>query len=157
VVDNAYQKNDIDLIKDGLKTLRVLGVPVGLCSHMPEVILRAEREEWGAEWYMACVYNVMKKGHVSSSITGKFIPDETYDEADRKPMFDAIRAVTKPCMAFKILGATRRCTSDEDREAAFTEAYESIKPSDGCIVGFYQKDKDQILQNAAFVRKILGG
>ena len=156
VVDNLYQDGNITAIKDGLKTLKMLGVPVGLCTHIPEVLVRAEEEEWGAQWYMACVYNIMKRGHVSSSVTGKFIDDETYDEEDREAMFGAIRQAKKPCMAFKILGASRRCKTDADREAAFTEAYASIKPTDGCIVGFYQKHTDQIAQNAALVKKILG-
>jgi len=156
VVDNLYQNGDVQGIKNGLKTLKMLGVPVGLCTHLPELLLRAEEEEWGADWYMACVYNIMKQGHVSSSVTGKFSDDETFDEEDRGLMFDAISKVEKPCMAFKILGATRRCTTDADREAAFTEAYTSIKPTDGCIVGFFQKYSDQITQNAVFVKKILG-
>ena len=155
MVDNMYQNGDIQGIKDGLKTLKMLGVPVGLCSHIPEVLLRAEEEEWGAEWYMACVYNIMKMGHISSAITGKFMNDETYDEEDRTLMFDAIQRIQKPCMAFKILGATRRCTTDADREAAIAEAYASIKPTDGCIVGCFQKYSDQITQNAEFVKKIL--
>ena len=155
VVDNLYQNGEIEEIKSQLKTLRLLGVPVGMCTHIPEVLLRAEEEDWGADWYMACVYNVMKKGHVSSSITGKFMNDETYDEEDRMLMFDAIRKVEKPCLAFKILGATRRCTSDEDREDAIKQAYADIKPIDACIVGFFQKYSDEITQVAEFVKKIL--
>ena len=156
-VDNLYQNGDIRGIKDGLKTLRMLGIPVGLCSHIPEVILRAEEEEWGADWYMASVYNIMKLGHISSAITGKFSTDETFDEADRGLMFDAIRKVQKPCMAFKVLGATRRCTTDADREDAIRETYEKIKPTDGCIIGFFQKYSDQITQVAQFVKGLLNG
>jgi len=156
VVDELYQKGDIAGIKEGLKTLRLLGVPVGLCTHIPEVLLRAEEEGWGADWYMACVYNIMKKGHQSSSLTGKFSMDETYDEEDRGLMFDAIRKIGKPCMAFKILGASRRCTTDEDRESAIAEAYVAIKDTDGCIVGFLQKYSDQITQTAGFVDGLLG-
>ena len=156
IVDNLYQNGNIDAIKQGLKTMRMLGVPVGLCTHIPEVLLRAEEEEWGADWYMASVYNIMKEGHISSAVTGKFSVDETFDEEDRTSMFDAIRQVKKPCLAFKILGASRRCTTDADREAAFAEAYASIKPTDGCVVGCFQKYSDQITRNAAFVKKILG-
>ena len=155
VVDNLYQCGDIEGIKSGLRTLRLLGVPVGLGTHIAEVLIRADEEEWGADWYMSCVYNIMKKGHVSSSITGKFISDETYDEEDRNLMFDAIKKVKKPCMAFKILGASRRCATDEDREAAITESYAAIKPCDGCIIGFFQKYSDQITQCAKFVDKLL--
>ena len=155
MTDHLYQNGDIKQIKDNLKTLKMLGVPVGMGTHVPEILLQAEEEEWGADWYMACVYNIMKQGHISSSVTGKFSTDETYDEADRTLMFEAIRSVKKPCMAFKILGATRRCATDDDREAAIREAYSSIKPGDACIVGFFQKYSDQITQNAAFVKKLL--
>jgi len=156
LVDNMYQNGDIEGIKKGLKTLRMLGIPVGLCTHIPEVMLRCEEEEWGADWYMACVYNIMKEGHISSSITGKFSVDETFDEEDRLLMFDAIRKVEKPCMAFKILGASRRSQTVEDLENAITESYNSIKPTDGCIVGFFQKYSDQITQVSDFVKGLLG-
>ena len=155
LVDSLYGDGDIQGIKDGLKTLRMLGVPVGLCTHIPEVMLRAYEEDWGADWYMACVYNIMKQGHVSSSITGKFGEDETFDEEDRKVMFDVIRQVDKPCLAFKILGASRRCTTDEDLESAFAEAYSSIKPTDACVVGCFQKYSDQITQNVNIVKRLL--
>jgi hypothetical protein len=104
---------------------------------------------------MTCVYDIMKLGHVSSSVTGKFANDETYDEEDRAIMFDAIRKVPKPCLAFKILGAARRCKTDADREAAIREAYSSIKDTDGCIVGFFQKYHDQITQVARYVKTIV--
>ena len=154
VVDNLYKSGDIQGIKDGLKTLKILGVPVGLCTHMPEVLLRAEEEEWGADWYMACVYNLTRPEPEQKQATCCGEKDHFLEE-DRVPMFDAIRKVKKPCMAFKILGATRRCKTDQDREAAITEAYTSIKPTDGCVVGFFQKYSDQITQNAEFVRKLL--
>ena len=154
-VDNMYQNGDTEGIRQGLKTIKMLGVPVGLCTHIPELLLRAEEEEWGADWYMASVYNIMKLGHISSSVTGKFSTDETFDEEDRVLMFDAIRKVKKPCMAFKILGASRRCTSEADWQDAVRESYASIKPTDGCIVGFMQKYTDQITQVTNFVKGII--
>jgi len=157
-VDNLYKDGEIELIKQGLKTLRMLGVPVGLCSHMPEVIMRADREEWGADFYMTCLYNLMKVVHISSSLTGKFNQDEPFDEEDRPLMLAAVRTVTKPCLAFKLLGATRRCGTDADVEAAFAEAYGGIKDTDACIVGVFPKHKpDQVAQNVGIVEKILRG
>ena len=59
-------------------------------------------------------------------------------------MYDTIRRVPKPCMAFKILGATRRCGTPADIRNAFAEAYANIKPTDGVIVGMFPKICDQV-------------
>jgi hypothetical protein len=70
-------------------------------------------------------------------------------------MYDTIRNVHKPCMAFKILGAKRRCGTPEDIRNAFAEAYADIKPTVGAIVGMFPKHTNQISENCGYVREIL--
>lgn len=156
VTDDLYKRGDVAEIRRRLAILRGTGVPAGLCSHMPEVILRAEQEGWGADWYMCCVYNLSRVDRVSSAITGVSNSSEPFFEEDIPVMYDVIRTVEKPCMAFKILGATRRCGTPDDVRGAFAEAYASIKPSDGVIVGMFPKRTDQVGENCRYVRQILG-
>ena len=40
-------------------------------------------------------------------------------------------------------------------EDAFREIFEGIKPTDLTTVGFFQRDKDQLRENAEIARKIL--
>ena len=58
-------------------------------------------------------------------------------------MYEMIRRVPKPCLAFKILGATRRCTSQEQVRSAFIEAFENIKDTDAVVVGMFPQKEDQ--------------
>ena len=155
VTDDLYKRGEISEIKRRLAVIRATGVPAGLCSHMPEVILRAEDEGWGADWYMCCVYNLSRVDRVSSAITGVSNSDEPFFDEDIPVMYDTIRRSPKPCMAFKILGATRRCGTPGDVRQAFSEAYANIKPTDGVIVGMFPKYSDQIGENCRYAREAL--
>ena len=44
--DFLYESGKIDEIKENIKKFRELGVPVGLGTHVPEVIERSEEEGW---------------------------------------------------------------------------------------------------------------
>ncbi len=131
-------------------------------THEPETVLRAEAEGWGADFYMTCLYNARKtqRGQQSGFITGKpkdlvFFPD------DRFLMFDVIRQVRKPCIAFKVFaGGQMFCDKTPEQipavvESAFKETYENIKPNDLTCIGVFQKYKDELRENTDIVKKIL--
>ncbi len=69
-------------------------------------------------------------------------------------MARVIRQTSKPCLAFKILGAGRAGGSREQIEAAFRFAFSNIKPGDAVIVGMWPRFKDEIAENCDIVRKI---
>ena len=64
-------------------------------------------------------------------------------------MVRTIRAIDKPCIAFKILAAGRN-----EPEAAFRFAFEQIKPTDPVCVGFYTEEQPtQVADNVALTVK----
>jgi hypothetical protein len=78
------------------RLIREAGVPAGLGTHIPETLLRADAEEWGVDFYMACLYNARRtqRGQQSGFITSEpkelvFYPD------DRVLMLEAIRRTSK--------------------------------------------------------------
>ena len=150
VTDALFKEGNYKEITDRLEIIRKTGLPVGLGTHMPKVIEYAEEHKWGIDFYMACVYNLSRIDRVSSAVTGKSNEEEPFFEEDIPVMYKTIRSVSKPCMAFKILGATRRCQTQETVKAAFKEAYENIKPADMVNVGVYPKDIDQVGLNAGY-------
>jgi hypothetical protein len=103
---------------------------------------------------MACVHNLNHEIKLSSAITGIANADERFDDADRPLMYAAIRATKKPCLAFKILSATRKCQTPATVEAAFREAFENIKDTDAVVVGMFPKDSDQVSENCGYVRAV---
>lgn len=155
VTDSLFKNGKYDEIKNRLKILRQTGKLVGLGTHMPEVIEYAEEHNWDIDFYMASIHNLSKIDRVSSAVTGKSNSEEPFDDEDRKIMYHTIRSTEKPCLAFKILGATRKCQSPETVKAAFEEAFENIKPIDAIVVGMFPKVRDQVYENAKMIEEIL--
>jgi hypothetical protein len=156
MTDTFYEAGDIAQLRENIKIIRDSGKPTGMSTHVPEVIQRAEEEDWGIDFYMACVHNMRKHhpNHVSSFITGKRSVFEFYAE-DRALMFDTIKQTKKPCIAFKILSGGHLCNTKEQIEEAFRETYSNIKPYDAAVVGIYQGRKNQLAENAEIVKRIL--
>ena len=155
ITDNLIAAGNIAELRRRLDMLRALDIPVGLGTHIPAVIERAEEERWGVDFYMACLYNLSKVERQSSAVTGRFNNGEPFDEPDRALMLKTVAAVNKPFLVFKLLGAGRRCLTPEDVTAAFTEAYTAMKPTDAAVVGMFPRDSDQIKQNTEIVRRLL--
>jgi hypothetical protein len=157
VTDALFKEGNYNEITRRLEIIRKTGLPVGLGTHIPQVMEYAEDHKWGIDFYMSCVYNISRIDRVSSAITGKANEDEPFFDEDIPIMYKAIRSVDKPCISFKILGATRRCESQETVKAAFLEAYENIKETDMVNVGVYPKDIDQVGLNAGYAAEGMKG
>lgn len=153
--DSLFKNEKYAELEKSLNIIRRSGKLVGLATHMPEVIEYAEEHNWDIDFYMACVHNISKVDRVSSAITGLANTQEPFDDEDRQIMYATIRGTSKPCLAFKILGAGRKCGSSETIRTSFVEAYANIKPIDAVIVGMYQKTKDQVYENTQIVKEIL--
>ena len=65
-------------------------------------------------------------------------------------MLATIRSVSKPVLAFKVLGAGRLSDTQESVKSAFLDAYTNIKPGDGVIVGLFPKRFDQVAMDLAY-------
>lgn len=156
MTDTFYEAGDLNQLRENIKIMKDYGKPTGISTHVPEVIMRAEEEDWGLDFYMACVHNMRKHHpkHVSSFITGKKSVFEFYPE-DRALMFDTIRKTSKPCIAFKILSGGHLCDTKEHIEEAFRETYNNIKPNDAAVVGVFQENKNQLAENVEIVNRIL--
>ena len=151
-LDQLFLQKRMGEADENLKRLRDTGLLVGAGSHLPETFEAIEDAGWDVDFYEACVYSVY-----ADRKTGSIDRDnEVFDDADREKMFEFIRGASKPCIAFKVLGANRKCGSEDEARAALEHAYASIKPTDVVLVGMWQKYKDQVGQNAAWVREILG-
>ena len=153
--DGLWREGNIDEMRDLLAVMRDSGVAVGVGTHLPEVIEHIEERGWDVDFYMACCYT-LGKPRPKDGTMGMFLPGEVYDDADRERMTRTIRATDKTCLAFKILAASRKCTSPEDVRKAFRYAFESIKPQDAVVVGMFQRDVNQVAMNAGIVRELLG-
>ncbi len=155
VTDRLFKTGQIDQIHDYLKRVRDAGLAVGVSTHMPDVVDAVESKGWDVDYYMTCVYERHRSREDLQKLLGHVpIPTgEVYLESDPPRMFKAVRQTKRPCLAFKILAAGRLSDRRQWVEQAFEQTFESIKPSDGCIVGIYDQYSDQAAENAALTRR----
>lgn len=154
--DYNYETGNIEAIQTNIKKFRDLGVPVGLGTHIPEVIQRAEEEDWGVDFYMACMQNARRNrfGEPSGFITGKSKAHLVFYPEDRPVMLETLKKVQKPIIAFKIFagGQIFIGKTDEERrkliKGVYDEVFSALKPNDLATIGVFQRDFDQLQENA---------
>jgi len=157
-MDEWWERGEIEEAVDYMKLIRDLGLQVGLAAHRPEIIEYGEEHSWDVDFYMACLYNIARKeGRQSAIVSGQtdYWPEPFLDE-DPFRMCATIRATEKTCIAFKILGAARRCRTQEDVAAAFQFAFDNIKDKDLVNVGMFPKYVDQPRLNVEHTCRALG-
>ena len=157
VTDSLFRAGKFDQVKDYLKKVHDAGVMVGVSSHCPDHIKRVADEDWENDFFMTCFYYITRPVNEQQRTMGKVVLGEPFLVSDPDEMTDVVRQVSKPCLAFKILGAGRQCQSPISTEQAFKYAFEKIKPTDGVIVGMYPVFRDEIKENVAFTIKFGSG
>jgi hypothetical protein len=155
VTDRLFKEGKLDEAHDYLKRVRDAGLLVGVSTHMPEVVDAIESKGWDLDYYMCCVYERHRSKEQLEQLLGQApIPvGEVYLPGDPPRMFKAMNQTKRPCLAFKILAAGRLSERQQWVEQAFRETYQSIKPTDGAIIGIYDRYSDQPAECAALVRR----
>jgi hypothetical protein len=153
--DRMWREGQIDQVNDYLKCMRDCGVAVGLGTHQPEIIEYSESKGWDVDFYMACLYNISRKPRESQLVKKdpNAVKKEEYLPEDRAKMLATIRATSKPCLAFKILAASRLCQTQQSVREAIIDAYGNIKLTDACVVGIFPKNEDQLVLDLGYAEE----
>ena len=148
--DNLFKSGKIEKVGDYLKQTRDAGLLAGVSSHMPDAIDAVESKGWHVDYYMTCVYERHRNDAALKKLLGRvpIPPGEVYLREDPARMFKVVRQTKRPCLAFKILAAGRLSDRRQWVEAAFRETFAGIKPTDGVILGIYDRYSDQVGENA---------
>ena len=153
--DYLYETGNVDKIKKNIEMFRKLDVPVGLASHNPEVIERCEEENWGADFYLACMYNARRnrKGEPSGFLTGKTKAHVVFQPQDRAIMLNTLKQIDKPVIAYKIYAGGQLFINKTEEEKkviiqdAYNEIFTALKPDDFAAIGVFQRDSDQLKED----------
>jgi hypothetical protein len=164
--DAFFKKGQLAMVKEYMKRVRDTGLLVGVGTHLPAVVDAVESEGWDIDFLMTCVYQWGRTKEEFQKLFGDrqdLLPVEfdtsasehveVFMQNEPALMYKAIRQVRKPCLAYKILAAGRKCERPGMVEQSFKEAFANIKPTDAVIVGFYDRYTDQPAENAEFVRR----
>jgi hypothetical protein len=150
VSDRLFAEGKSDLVHDYVKAVKDKGILAGVSAHNPDVIKKIADDGWEVDFFMTCFYYLTRKMTKPELLPTLPVSGYHFHKDDPKVMTSVIRQVEQPCLAFKILGAGRLCSSQEDVIAAFKFAFENIKPTDGIIVGMFPWYFDEVSANAQY-------
>ncbi len=149
--DKHWQSGRIEDTREALKAIRQTGAKVGLGTHIPEVIDYVESKGWDLDFYMTCVYNLSRTPEEAARTAGHPVKGELFWDADREQMLTRVRQTAKPCLIFKVYGATRHCATPAARLAALQLAFRYAKPTDSVVIGMFPKYQEQVQENCRLV------
>jgi hypothetical protein len=149
--DDRLRDGQMNLVHDFLKAVHDTGLPAGVSCHNPAVVEYVEERGWASDFYMTCMYRVSRTDEEKRKEFGEAMLGESFMERDPERMCAVVRKVKKTCFAFKVMGAGR---NDRRIEDALRYVLSNVKPQDPIIVGMFPKFKDEVRENAEFVRKI---
>jgi thiamine monophosphate synthase len=158
VTDALFREGRSGAVHDFVKAVHDAGLLAGVSAHNPDCIKRIADEGWPVDFFMTCFHFLTRQkppdgATAATALEGPAVEHAFYG-ADRVAMCEVIRRVKQPCLAFKILGAGRRCASQETVREAFRFAFSHIKPGDAVIVGMYPRRCDQVRANAKHTRDL---
>jgi hypothetical protein len=150
VTDRLFADGKSEVVHDYVKAVKDKGIMAGVSAHNPDAIKKIADDGWEVDFFMTCFYYLTRK--MDKPETLPTLPTGAYHffRDDPKVMTAVIRQVEQPCLAFKILGAGRLCSRQEDVSAAFKFAFENIKKTDGLIVGMFPWYFDEVSANARY-------
>jgi hypothetical protein len=155
VTDQLYRAGKLDMIKAFVDRVHDLGLLAGISTHNPAILQELQAKGWSNDFYMTSFHYQTRRPEEFKKEFGLDPYGEVYIASDPLRMCTAIQKVKKPCLAYKVLAAGRRCESPEQVRRALEWAYNNIKPVDAAIVGMYPRFSDQVGENTRTVRQIL--
>lgn len=141
LVDDLYAQQDEETLCRWVDQAKSYGVPVGVAGHDPRAHAWVDTLDV-VDFHAIPFFNC---GSLHQGAGTKF------KLRDMGAATVCVRAIKKPCIGYKIMGAGRM-----DPQMAFEYALDNIKPTDVINVGMYRGDKDDMVEeNAAMVEEIL--
>lgn len=153
--DRFWAAGAIEKAREMCKVIRDTGVPVGLGTHIPEVIDYVESKAWDVDFYMTCVYNLSRTRGEQENLVSRHVDDELFWDPDREQMLSRVRRTSKPCLIFKVFGASRNCGSPSQMLDALRLVARYAKPVDAIVIGMFPKYKEQVNENCHLVKQAL--
>jgi len=156
VTDSLMRGGKKGQIHDFVKRVHDAGLPAGISTHSPQILIELDDEGWENDFFMGCFFYLSRTPEERNQLSSEEHLGYNWVRSDPETMAIQIRKVQRPCLAFKILGAGR-LTGDKNRdlnsiEQAFAFAFQNIKPSDGVIVGMFPYYNDEVAEDAQLAR-----
>jgi hypothetical protein len=149
--DILFRAGKIDLLKTYIDKVHDLGVAAGISTHNPKILTTLHEKGLANEFYMTGLHYLTRHPEDWIKEIGTVPIDEGWIASDPPKMAEAIRNVDKPALVYKVLGAGRKCNSEEQKRRAIAWAYKNIKPIDATIIGLYPRYSEQVSETIKMV------
>lgn len=154
--DDLFEADRCGEILEMVEKFRVMGIPVGLGSHRPDVIEKSEKEGWPVDFYVACLQNprIDRTGVPGGYLPADTLPGWVFYPQDRKVMLDVLSKTDKPVIAYKIFAGGQMFegldpqTKRQKILDTYQEVFSVLKPDDMAAIGIFQRDMDQLKEDA---------
>jgi hypothetical protein len=153
--DILFRAGKIDLLKAYIDKVHDLGAAAGISMHNPQILTTLHEKGFANEFYMTGLHYLTRHPEDWMKEIGTLPLDEGWIASDPPRMAAAVRQVDKPALVYKVLGAGRKCSSEEQKRKAIAWAYQNIKPIDATIIGLYPRYSDQVAETTQMVRDAL--
>jgi hypothetical protein len=153
--DALFRAGKIDLLKTYVDRVHDLGAAAGISTHNPKILTTLHEKGFGNEFYMAGLHYLSRQPEDWIQEIGTVPIDEGWIASDPPKMAAAVRQVNKPALVYKVLGAGRKCNSEDHKRKAIAWAFQNIKPIDATIIGLYPRYSDQVAETTQMVREAL--
>ena len=147
--DRLFAEGKHREVRDFVSAVHDNGIMAGVSAHNPDCIKRIADEGWDVDFFMTCFYFLTRERFPEAM--KQVEPIRTLDmthyhwfKDDPAVMTAVVRQVKQPCFGFKILAGGRACLNERRVHEAFKIAFNSIKPTDGVIVGMFPRYVDEI-------------
>jgi hypothetical protein len=146
-VDRLFGCGQPQEILRQVECIRSLGLPAGAAAHVPAHHRQMQRLGFPLDFHMVCLYNLT--GYRGSRNQE---PVEHFDHSDRAEALETLRALERPCIAYKILGAGRLTL-----EQALADVGPALRPTDALLIGMFPPDRSDIVgENVRAVAALTG-
>jgi hypothetical protein len=132
--DRLFAAQQTDAIRERVELIRSLGLPAGMAAHEPCNHVTARELGIPVDFHMVCLYNLT--GYQGRRDT----PEEVFEHEDRARALNVLRALERPCIAYKIYGAGRLTA-----QQAYEDVGQALRPGDGVLVGMFPPDNPDII------------
>jgi hypothetical protein len=153
--DILFRAGKIDLLKTYIDKVHDMGALAGISTHNPVILDTLREKDFPNDFYMTGLHYLTRHPEDWMKEIGTLPLDEGWIASDPPKMVEAVRKVNKPALVYKVLGAGRRCGSEEEKHKAIEWAFKNIKPTDATIIGLYPRYSDQVSETTKMVREIL--
>jgi len=153
--DMLYRAGKIDLLKTYIDKVHDMGTLAGISTHNPKILDALGEKGFANDFYMTGLHYLTRHPDEWMKEIGTLPLGDGFIASDPPRMAAAIRRAKKPALVYKVLGAGRKCGSEEEKHKAIEWAYKNIKPTDVALIGLYPRYSDQVTETTKMVREIL--